>query len=165
MRAAVAGAGEQVHADQVGDVAGPRAGGDLGERAVLHDPARLEDHDPVGQGVGVDRVVGDEQADAVEGGQVAAQVAADLAAGAGVEGGQRLVEQQQAGLGGQRPGQRDPLGLAARQGPGPVAGVVGEADPLQPRRGRGRGPRPWARRGRAARTPRSRARVRFGNSR
>ena len=108
-------AGEEVDADEVGDVAGPGLGGDVGERAGLHDAPAFEDDDAVGQGVGVDGVVGDEQADAVEGGEVAAQVAADVAAGAGVEGGERLVEQEQAGLGGQRPGQRDPLRLAAGQ--------------------------------------------------
>ena len=88
-------------------------GGDLGERAGLDDAPCLEDGDAVGEGVGVDGVVGDEQPDAVERGEVPAQVAADLAAGAGVEGGEGLVEQQQAGLGGEGPGQGDALGLAA----------------------------------------------------
>ena len=92
---------------------------------------RFEDDDAVGEGVGVDGVVGDEQADAVERGEVAAQVAADVAAGAGVEGGERFVEQQEAGLGGQGAGQGDPLGLAAGQGAGPVVGVVGEPDALR----------------------------------
>ena len=156
---------EQVDADEVGDVPGPGSGGDVGERAGLDDAARFEDDDAVGEGVGVDGVVGDEEADAVERGEVAAQVAADVAAGAGVEGGERLVEQQQAGLGGQGAGQGDALGLAAGQGAGPVAGVVGEPDALEPVRGAARGPRAWRRRGRAARRRRSRARVRLGNSR
>ena len=158
-------AAEEVDADEVGDVARPGSGGDLGERAGLHDPAGFEDHHPVGEGVGVDGVVGDEEADAVERGEVAAQVAAHVAAGAGVEGGQRLVEQQQPRLGGQRPGQRDPLRLPARQGSGSVAGVVGEPDALEPRRGACAGPSAFG-------TPRARrpnatfsSAVRLGNSR
>ena len=118
----------------------------------------LEDDDAVGEGVGVDGVVGDEEADAVEGGEVAAQVAADVAAGAGVEGGERFVEEQQARLGRQRAGQGDALGLAAGEGARPVVGVVGEPDPLRARRRRWCGPPLWRRRGRGARRPRSRAR-------
>ncbi len=118
----------------------------------------FEDDDAVGEGVGVDGVVGDEEADAVERGEVAAQVAADVAAGAGVEGGERFVEQQQAGLGGQGPGQGDALGLAAGQGAGPVVGVVGEPDALEPGRWRWLGRPPWRCRGRAARRRRSPAR-------
>ena len=101
----------------------------------------FEDDDAVGEGVGVDGVVGDEEADAVEGGEVAAQVAADVAAGAGVEGGERFVEQQQAGFGGQGAGQGDALGLAAGEGAGPVVGVVGEPDPCEPGGGAGSGVR------------------------
>ena len=44
------------------------------------------------------------------------EVAARLGAGAGVERRERLVEQQEAWIGRERPGQGDPLGLAARQG-------------------------------------------------
>ena len=101
----------------------------------------FEDDDAVGEGVGVDGVVGDEEADAVEGGEVAAQVAADVAAGAGVEGGERFVEEQQARLGGEGAGQGDALGLAAGQGAGPVVGVVGEPDTLEPGGGAGSGVR------------------------
>ena len=43
--------------------------------------------------------------------------------GAGVEGGERFVEQQQPGLGGERAGQGDALGLAAGERPGLGAGV------------------------------------------
>ena len=62
-----------------------------------------------------------------------AQVAADVTAGAGVEGGERLVEEQQSRLGGQGAGQGDALGLAAGQGAGSVVGVVGEPDALRAR--------------------------------
>ena len=130
---------EQVDADEVGDVAGPGLGGDVAERAGLHDRTAFEDDDAVGEGVGVDGVVGDEEADAVERGEVAAEVAADVAAGAGVEGGERFVEQEQARLGGQRAGEGDALRLAARQGAGAVMCVVGEPDPIEPGRGSGSG--------------------------
>ena len=96
---------------------------------------------------------------------MAAQVAADVAAGAGVERGERLVEQEQAGLGGQRPGQRDPLGLTARQRargggrrgrPRPTrssqAAAVARASALRRRRGP------------AARRRRSRARSGWGTA-
>ncbi len=97
----------------------------------------FEDDDAVGQGVGVDGVVGDEEPDAVEGGQVATQVPAHVAASAGIERGERFIEQEQARLGGQGAGQRHALSLAAGQGAGAVLGVVGQPDPLQPRRGLG----------------------------
>src|SRR5512132_3013890 len=122
----------QVDPDQLGDVAGARPPADLGRAAGLGDPAVLQDDQPVGQGQGLQGVVGDQQPGAVEGGQVAAQVAADLGAGGGVEGGQRLVQQQQPRLADHGPGQGDPLRLAARQGPRPRPGVGGQADPLQP---------------------------------
>src|SRR5688500_10678825 len=63
---------------------------------------------------------------------MAAQVAAYLAAGAGVQRGQRLVEQQQSRFDGQRTGQRDTLLLASRQGAGAMGGVLRQPQPLQP---------------------------------
>ena len=96
--------GDQVHADQVGDVARPGPRGDVGEGAGLRDRASLEDDDPVGERVGVDGVVGDEQAHAVERGEVSPQVSPHVGAGAGVERGKRLVEQEQARLGRRAPG-------------------------------------------------------------
>ena len=57
-----------------------------------------------------------------------AQVGGEPFAQAGVEGGERLVEQQQPGLDGQRPGQRDPLPLAAGEGGGQPVGVPLEPD-------------------------------------
>ena len=49
--------GQQVDADELGHVRRPRMGGDLGERPVLHDVAVLDDHDPIRQRVGIDRIV------------------------------------------------------------------------------------------------------------
>ena len=120
-------------------------GGDVGEAAGLDDRSTLEDDDAVGEGVRVDRIVGDEEADAVEGGEVAAQVAAHIAASTGVERGEGLVEQEQAWFGGQGAGQRDALRLAARQRSWAMVGVVGETDSLEPGHGAdaglGSGPR------------------------
>ena len=76
--------------------------------------------------------MGDQDDGAVEVGQVAAELGADLQAGVGVQRGQRLVQQQQARSHGQGAGQGDALGLAAGQLPGPGVGVLGEADALQP---------------------------------
>ena len=54
------------------------------------------------------------------------------APGLGVEGAERLVEQQHVGLRGQRPGDGDPLAHAARQLPGQAVGVLAEVhDPEQ----------------------------------
>ena len=71
-RPVAAGAAQQVDADEIGDVARPGLGGDIGERAGLDDRTTFEDDDAVGECVGVDWIVGDEEADAVEGGEVAA---------------------------------------------------------------------------------------------
>ena len=151
-------AGHQVGADQLGHVARPGVGGDLGQVALLAHPARLHHDHPVGEGVGVDGVVGDHDGGRPRAGELAAQVAADLDPGAGVEGGEGLVEQQEHGVDGERPAEGDALGLPAREGAGAVAGVVGQAEALEPLGRPLAGPRPWARRGPAARRPRSPAR-------
>ena len=129
---AVAVAPQQVHADQLGHVGGAGPGGDLADRARLGDPALLQDDHPVRQRERVERVVGDQDRGAVEVGQVVAQVAPHGRPGAGVERRQRLVQQQEPGIGGQRPGQRRPLRLSAGHGRRPGPGVVGQPDPVDP---------------------------------
>src|SRR5215213_8698628 len=129
---AVGPAPVEVDPDQLGHVRRARPGADLGRGAGLGDPAAFQDDQAVGEGDGLQGVVGHQQPGAVEGGQVAAEVAADLGAGGGVEGGQGLVQEQQPGVASHGPGQGDPLGLAAGQGPGPGPGVAGQADPLEP---------------------------------
>ena len=62
----------------------------------------------------------------------------------GVEGGGDLVEQQQRRVGGQRPGQRGPLLLAAGEPVGVLVGLVGQAEPARAARGPGPPPRPRA---------------------
>ena len=54
--------------------------------------------------------------------------AVHLDPGQRVQRAERLVEQQQVGLADQRPGQRDPLGLAAGQRQRPGVALLGEAD-------------------------------------
>ena len=87
---------------------------DLRGRAVLEDAAAVEERDAVGDLAGEAHLVGGDQhrhaavlelADHVE----------HLADQLGVEGRGDLVEQQQLGLHGQRPHDRDPLLLAARE--------------------------------------------------
>src|SRR5262249_37760175 len=95
----------EVEADEGGDVVGAGRAGGLGGGAVLDGPAVFDDDEPVGQHHGVERVVGDQDGDGFEVGQVTAELRADVQAGAGVEGGQRLVEEQQARVGGQRAGE------------------------------------------------------------
>ena len=69
--------------------------------------------------------MGDQHDRPGEVGEVRAQEGAHVDPGAGVERGHRLVEQQHLGLGGERPGQRHPLRLAAGELGGPAAGEVG----------------------------------------
>ena len=122
----------EVEADEAGDVVGAGLGGDGGGVALLHDAAVLDDDQPVGEHEGVERVVGDQQRRAGVVGEVAVQLGAGVQPGAGVERGERLVEQQQRRVDGERAGQGDPLGLPAGQLARLAAGVLGEADPVEP---------------------------------
>jgi len=76
--------------------------------------------------------VGDEEAGAGEGRQVAAQIGADRQAGAGIEGGEGLVEEEQAGVGRQGPGQCHPLRLAPGQRTRPRCCEATEPEALEP---------------------------------
>jgi hypothetical protein len=68
----------------------------------------------------------------MERGEVAAEFGPNLDAGARVEGGKRLVEEQEAGVRRERAGEGDTLGLATRQGAGLGVGLLGEGEPLEP---------------------------------
>ncbi len=61
----------------------------------------------------------------------APQDVAQLARGRGVDGGQGLVEQQQSRRRGERPGERDALGLPARERPRTAACQVAGADGVE----------------------------------
>ena len=110
-------------------------------RALLDDAAAFDDDELVGQHDRLDRVVGDQQARPGEVGQVRRELGPDVEAGSGVERGQRLVQQQHARAPGQRPGQCDPLCLAAGQLGRLAVGQVGQPEPRQPVIGRCRGVR------------------------
>ncbi len=96
--------------------------------AAVGDPALIQDHDPVGQ---VQRrpAMRDDQRGAAP--HDLAQRGVDLGLQARVDGRGRVVEQQQPGVGDQRPGQRHPLPLAARQSKALLAdhGVVALGQP------------------------------------
>ena len=111
-------------------------------RALLHDPAVLEHEQPVGEHERLERVVRDEQARPGEVGEVPLELGLHVEPGAGVERGQRLVEQQQRRVAGQGTAERHPLRLPAGQVAGPTSRQVGEPEPLQPLDGDGPRRRP-----------------------
>ena len=102
------------------------AGQDLRGRSLLDDPAAVEHDDGVGEQQGVERVVGDQDDAPV--GEHPAQRLAQRRRDGDVERGHRLVEQEQPRLGCQRPGHRDPLGLAAGDLGGRAVGELRDAD-------------------------------------
>ena len=104
---------EEVDADELGDVASRRPSGDGGGGAGLGDATGFDDDETVGEDDRVDGVVGDQQPGAGEGGEVSAELGPDTEAGRGVERGERFVEEQQAGVGGEGAGEGDPLGLSS----------------------------------------------------
>ena len=125
----------EVQPDQSRDVLGAGPAGHLGRRPVLDDLALLDDEQPVGHHHRLERVVRDEQARAGELGQVPGQLGAHLEPRLRVQRRERLVEQQQRGVGGERPGQRDPLGLAAGEPAGTAPGEAADAEPVEVRLG------------------------------
>ncbi len=129
----------EVQADQPGDVVGTGVTGDVGRAAFLDDFAVLDDHQPVGEHHGVQWVVRDEDRHRLELRQVAAQLRAYVESGAGVEGGEGFVEEEQAGVGGEGAGEGDALGLAAGETAGSGGEVVLQAHAGQPFRGPGTG--------------------------
>ena len=86
---------------------------DLERRADLLDRAVVHDHDAVGHGERLLLVVGHHDRRHAEAPLELLDLVAQVHPHLGVERGQRLVEQQEPGRGGQRAGQRDPLLLAA----------------------------------------------------
>ena len=125
-------AAHQVDPDEIGDVAGSGTGPHLVGSTLLGDAAVLDDHDAVGERDGVDRIVRHDDAGYVEGCEVTAQIAAHLDPGRRVEGGERLVEQEQAGLECERPTERDALRLAAGELRWSQLRELGDPEALQP---------------------------------
>ena len=114
--------------DEVPDVLVGRGADDLVGRADLDDLAVAHDQDPVAQLERLGEVVGDEHhrlADLlVQADDLVLHVAADQ----GVERGERLVEEQDVGVGGQRARQADALLHATGELVGVGALVAGQAD-------------------------------------
>ena len=105
---------------------------DVGRTAFLHDRAALENHQPVGEGHGVDRVVGHEQLRTREIGELATDLPPQRSPGPGVDRGQRFVEKQKSRRWSQGAGERHALGLSARELVGSAAGHIADAGPLEP---------------------------------
>ena len=104
---------------------------DVSRRAALLNDAVVHDHDAVGHHHGLALVMGD-----IDGGDADAllQIAdeeAHVVAQAGVEIGERFVEQQHRGFDDQRAGERYALLLAAGQFPRIALFIAGELDHLQ----------------------------------
>lgn len=99
------------------------AGAVDGDALVGDEPPVAQDGHPVGEPYGLVDVMGDqEHGRAVLAAQLVDQVV-HLQPGQRVQGGERLVQQQQFGLPHQGPGEGDPLGLAAGERGGPGLGV------------------------------------------
>ena len=102
---------------------------ELGVRTAVGDPPGVQYHDPVGQVQRGPAVRDDQRGPAAHD---LVQRIVDLGLQARVDGRGRVVEDEQAGVGDQRPGQRHPLPLAAGQGKSLLAHhrVVAQRQPL-----------------------------------
>ena len=110
-------AGHEVHlrrAQEAGDEPGGRALEQVEGSALLLDHAVIEQDDPVGQGHGLDLVVGDVDRGLADLAVQPLDLGPHPVAQLGVEVGERLVEQEQARVAHDRPADGDPLPLAAR---------------------------------------------------
>ena len=102
---------EQVHPDEIGHILRSRPGRHLRCRSRLHQASLLKHHKPVAQGHGLKRIVGDQQPQAGERAQMPLEVVSNLSSRGHVQGGERLVEEQQAGVWGERSSEGYPLAL------------------------------------------------------
>ena len=104
---------------------------ELGRRVALADPPVADDRDPVGERERLVLVVGDEDRRRARVAQHPAHVVAHRRAQARVERGERLVQQHERRVDGERPGERDALLLAARELVGIAPRQAGEPDHLE----------------------------------
>ena len=124
-RRGVPGAGEEVHARRADEAGDEEVGGAVVEverRADLLDGAAVHGDDAVGQRHRLDLVVGDVDRGGAEAGVELADLGAHLLAEAGVEVGERLVEEEGLGRADDGPAHGDALALAA----GERLGLAGE---------------------------------------
>ena len=125
----------QVEPGEAGGERRPRVAQHLGRRPRLHHAAALEHGDAVAEQQGVEQVVGDEHRRAPD--QHVAQHAPYEGSGRHVESGERLVEEQQPGVGREGPGDGDALRLPAGELGGPATGERVRLDRGQVRVGGG----------------------------
>ena len=120
--------------DGAGEVGHERGGGpcrELGRRAELDDRAAVEHADAVPEQRRLGEVMCDQQCRHTRIAQHRDQLARGRGTRARVKRGQRLIEQQDCGLAGQRPRDRDPLALPAGELAGLRVGPVAEPEPLE----------------------------------
>ena len=122
---------EVERADEGGDEAGARRIVDFARRPDLLDRALVHHDDAVGHRQRFFLIVGDEDRRDAELALQRADFLAQRDADARVEGGQRLVEQQDLRARGERAGERDALLLAARQLIGIAVGELRQLDHRQ----------------------------------
>ncbi len=138
---------EDVHRpDEIGNEGGGRPGVDLGGAPHLLDAAAVHHHDAVGHGERLLLVVRDHDGGDAEPALQRLDLVAQAHAHARIERGQRLVEQQQRRRGGERPGERHALLLAARELRRVFGALLRHADERAAAR-----PRAWRSRARALR--------------
>ena len=101
----------------------------------MHEPPGLDDNQAVGDGCGVERVVGDQDTRPAELAEVVAELVSHRSSGRYVERGHGLVEQEKSRVGGQGPGQGHPLGLATGQLTRLGLGLVAQLHPVEPLEG------------------------------
>ena len=147
---------QHVEPDQPGHVLGARPGRDITRGSALHDPSLVEHQHPVGEGEGVDRVMGHQQAHPVVRREVTGELEAEAGRDPGVQTRERLVHEQEHGVDRERPGDRHPLGLAARQLARPAARRARRSRSARARSGPAHRPRPGPPRASAVRTRRCR---------
>jgi len=133
-RALLGGGGDRAEDVVAGQGRDEGVGGALGQaldRADLADRAGDDHRGAGGESYGVAEVVADEDRRQGERVEELAQLDLDLGAGVGVEGRERLVEQEDLGPAGEGSGEGDPLTLAAGEGAGPLPGEVGDPQALE----------------------------------
>ena len=145
--AAARHAGEEVPAAEAGDERVRGRVHELLRRARLDELPLEEDADAVGERGRVLEVVRDEERRQAHLAQDLLELDADGLARVRVQGGERLVEEQDARVARERPGERDALALAARQLARPRRGEVRDAGSARAARRRAsRPPKPTLRR-------------------
>ena len=118
-------------ADELADELRRGRGVELGRRRELLQAPGVHDADPVGDGQRLLLVVGDEQRGGADLDLDPADLVAQLHAHLGVEGRERLVEEEDRRLDRQRPGEGHPLLLAAGELVGVAVGVLAEPDQVE----------------------------------